>query len=171
MRNYVKLIAVPAIVLAAACGREQKPQMDDALRNDLSLASTAQPYQPQQFVSPEEQGYTGAAAQNAPGYAAPAPRYSAPAPRRTSSAVRRTTGTRRASSGGGVYTAPAPRERVVVKKNTKRDAIIGAAAGAAIGAAASRDRVKGAVIGAAAGGILGGIIGNNVDVQRRRVPY
>ena len=54
-------------------------------------------------------------------------------------------------------------------RNTKRDAIIGAAAGAAIGAVTSKDKLKGAVIGAAAGGILGGIIGNNVDVQRK--PY
>ena len=60
-----------------------------------------------------------------------------------------------------------PRE--VVEKNTKRDAVIGAAAGAAIGGAATRS-VKGGVIGAAAGAILGGVIGNNVDVQKKRVP-
>jgi len=57
MTRYVKMLVVPALALAAACGRE-KP-MDDALKNDLSLASSMQPYQPQQFVSPMEQGYAG----------------------------------------------------------------------------------------------------------------
>ena len=56
MRKYVRLLAVPALVIAAACGRDDKP-MDDGLRNDLSLASSMQPYQPQQFVSPMEMGY------------------------------------------------------------------------------------------------------------------
>ena len=58
MRNSVKMLVVPALVLAAACGRDDKP-IDEALRNDLSLASSMQPYQPQQFVSPMELGYGG----------------------------------------------------------------------------------------------------------------
>jgi outer membrane lipoprotein SlyB len=66
--------------------------------------------------------------------------------------------------------APQPAERVITEKNTKRDAVIGAAAGAVLGAATSRDKVKGAVIGAAAGAVIGGVIGNNVDVKKRRVP-
>jgi hypothetical protein len=47
MRNSVKMLVVPALVLAAACGRDENP-MDEALRNDLSLASSMQPQQ--QFV-------------------------------------------------------------------------------------------------------------------------
>ena len=58
MARYVKMLVVPALVLAAACSRDEKP-IDDALKNDLSLASSMQPYQPQQFVSPMEQGYAG----------------------------------------------------------------------------------------------------------------
>ena len=162
MRNSVKMLVVPALVLAAACGRDKNP-MDEALRNDLSLATSMQPYQPQQFVSPMEMGYNGYGyPQYAPqpnGYYYPqAPQpvaqriYRAPAPRASSgtSAGTRTTGTR-------------------VVKNTKRDAIIGGVAGAAIGAVTSRDKLKGAVIGAAAGGLLGAVIGNNVD--KKRVPF
>src|SRR6185503_4325774 len=84
---------------------------------------------------------------------------------RPATTTRRTTTARRStgsSSGGNVVYQPAP----TVKRNTKRDAIIGAAAGAVIGATTSRDRVKGAVIGGAAGAVLGGIIGHTVDVKR-----
>ena len=169
MERFVRLLAVPALALVAACGGSDDKQIDEALRNDLALASTMQPYQPQQFVSPMEQGYMGGygyAPQYAPqpqGYYYPTapqpvvqqqPRiYRAPAPRSTGSA-----------SAGTAQPAPT---RVV--KHTKRDAIIGAVAGGAIGAVTSRDKVKGAVIGAAAGGLLGAVIGNNVDVKR--VPY
>ena len=69
-------------------------------------------------------------------------------------------GTVTTSSGGDV----------VVQKNTKRDAAIGAAAGAVIGATTSRDKVKGAVIGGVLGGVIGGVIGNNVDVKKTRKP-
>ena len=162
MTSSVKMLVVPALVLAAACGRDQKP-MDDALKNDLSLASSMQPYQPQQFVSPVEQGYTGYGygqyAQQPNGYYPSAPQpvaqrriYRAPAARSSG-----TTSTGAAQGGTQVV------------KNTKRDAIIGAAAGAAIGAVITRD-VKGAVIGAAAGGILGAVIGNNVDKKRVPIP-
>ena len=58
MRNYVKLLLVPAIVLAAACSRNDDTKLDDALSKDLALASQVNPYQ-QQFVSPMEQGLYG----------------------------------------------------------------------------------------------------------------
>lgn len=161
MRSYVKLLALPALVLSAACGRsDDDNRVDEALRSDLALAATSQPYQPQQFVSPMEQGYMQ------PGYAQPVyggygqPVYQQPAaqPVRT---VYRTAP--RATSTSRTSTA---RQPVVVQRNTKRDAIIGATAGAVIGATTSRDRVKGAVIGGAAGAVLGGIIGHTVDVRR-----
>jgi hypothetical protein len=163
MRNYVKLLAVPALVLAAACGGNDEPRVDDALKSDLALAATAQPYPQQQYVSPMEMGYMGQQ-----GYMPmqPQPYYGGaygqpvyqPAPRPV---VYRTAGTttRRSTS------ARVP-SGTIVKRNTKRDAVIGAVGGAVIGAATSRDRVKGGVIGAAAGAVLGGIIGHTVDVQR-----
>jgi YMGG-like Gly-zipper len=163
MRNSVKLLVVPALVLTAACGRDEKP-IDQALQNDLSLASSMQGYQPQQFVSPMEMGYGGYgqqayAPQQPYGYypqAQPVAQriYRAPAPRASSGTY--STGT---STGTGT--------RVV--KNTKRDAIIGGVAGAAIGAVTSRDKLKGAVIGGVAGSVLGAVIGNNVDVKK--IPY
>jgi hypothetical protein len=67
----------------------------------------------------------------------------------------------RSSGSSGTYSRQ-PAEPV---RNTKRDAVIGAAAGAVLGASTSRDKLKGAIIGAAAGGILGGIIGHTVDVK------
>lgn len=174
MRKMQLLVLVPAALLAAACGRDGN-RVDDALKSDLALASQAQPYGPQQFVSPQEAGYgyNPYAPQNpyAPnpyggyGYpqriqtAAQPTYYPAPAP----APVRRTSTASRRSGGGTIYRAPAPAEP---KRNTKRDAVIGATAGAVIGATTSRDKLKGAIIGAAAGGLLGGIIGHTVDVQR-----
>jgi len=160
MRLHVSMMLVPAALLFAACDNGDERRVDDALRNDLALASQAQQYMPQQFVSPQEQAYA-----NSYGYAprpyAPQPIY-APAPARRASAP-----SRRAAST--VYRVPAEQPTRVVK-NTKRDAIIGAVAGGAIGAVTSRDRIKGAVIGAAAGGLLGAVIGNNVDKKRVPVP-
>jgi YmgG-like glycine-zipper protein len=163
MTRFVKMLVVPALVLAAACGRDEKP-MDDALKNDLSLASSMQPYQPQQFVSPMEQGYAGYGyagqyAQQQPyGYYPSAPQpvaqrriYRAPA------------------SSSGASSAGTARTGTQVVKNTKRDAIIGGVAGAAIGAVTSRDKLKGAVIGGVAGSVLGAVIGNNVDVKK--IPF
>lgn len=195
MFSIRKLALIPALALAAACGRdESKQDVDAALANDLSLAGQAQPAQ--QFVSPTELGADSL--RYAP---VPAPALvEAPAPARASSA--RSTSTRRvasssttrrrtttstprrststtstASSEGsssGVYDAPAPAPvpttRTEEVKHTKRDAVIGAVAGGAIGAATSRDKIKGAVIGAAAGGLLGAIIGNKVDKTTRTVP-
>ena len=161
MRKFNLMLLVPAAMIAAACGRNSAPAVDDALKNDLALASQAQAYNPQQFVSPTEAGY----AAQPYGYAPQAvqavarqPVYTAPV-RRTST-VRRSSG----SSSGGYYPAPAPTRTV---KHTTRDAAIGAGAGAVIGAMSSRDKIKGGLIGAAVGGILGGVIGNNVDIQHK----
>lgn len=168
MRTY-KVLLVPVLALAAACGRDdQTAAVDDALQNDLALAAAAQPYQPQQFVSPIEQGYAGAYGQQyAPqGYApAPQPYYAPAAPVRRAAAPRaRTVST---ASSGTVYRAPAPAPAPVIK-HTKRDAVIGSVAGAAIGVATSakKDRLKGGLLGAVAGAAVGAVIGNNVDVER-----
>ena len=162
MKNTRMLLLVPAAMLAAACGRDDS-KADDALKNDLALASQAQPYMPQQVTSPTEMGYaynpyTGQFQQvpQAPyGY----PQAQAPAVQRVST---RPAATRRASAPARVvYT-----ERPEPIRNTKRDAVIGAAAGAVLGATVSRDKVKGGIIGAAAGAVLGGIIGHTIDVKR-----
>ena len=151
-----RLTLVPvALVLLAACGRDDKA--DDALRQDLSLASQA--YMPQPYMSPLEAGYAQGQYYQ-PGYA-PQPYGYQQAVARTAPRVVRSgpvySGATAGTSGG---------TRVV--KNTKRDAAIGAVAGAAIGAVTvgRKDRLKGAVLGAAAGAVLGGIIGNNVDIKR-----
>lgn len=149
---------VPAVVLAAACGRNSSPAVDDALKQDLALASQAQPYNPQQFVSPTEANLTGQA--SAPQNLKTVARA---APARRTSTTRRSSGSSRSS--GGYYPAPAPPTHT--EKHTGRDAAIGAGAGAVIGAISSRDKVKGGLIGAAAGGILGAVIGNNVDIQKK----
>ena len=160
MRRTNRIVIVAVAMLAAACGRNSSPAVDDGLKNDLALASQAQPYNAQQVVSPAEAGYA-ARQQLAP--TSQARRATAPV-RRTSTA-RRSSGASRSSSGsGGYYPAPAPPE--VIVKHTQRDAAIGAVAGAVIGATTSRNKVKGGIIGAAAGGILGAVIGNNVDKQK-----
>ena len=166
MKNIKMLLLVPAAVLAAACGRDNSSS-DDALSKDLQLASQAQPYMPQQVMNPSEMGYaynpyTGQF-QPVPQTPYQYPQAQAPTVQRVAT---RPATVRRTSSGASsgtrvVYQEPAP-----IKRNTKRDAIIGAAAGAVIGATVSRDKVKGGIIGAAAGGVLGGIIGHTVDVQR-----
>lgn len=146
-------------VFAVACGRNSSPAVDDALKNDLALASQMQPYNAQQVVSPTEAGF--AAQQQRAYQSQPVARRAAPAPVRRTSTARRSSG----SSSGGYYPAPAPAP--TVEKHTGRDAAIGAAAGAVIGAVSARDKVKGGLIGAAAGGILGAVIGNNVDIGRK----
>ena len=179
----VLLLATAASALAA-CGNEPAPQMDDALRNDLSLAATVRTMPGQQFVGPAELNPYGQPMPQ-PGYAPygyapqgyapqgyyPQPAYQpvyapAPAPRRTAT-VRRSSG---GSSGGygTVASGPVYKSGQIIKKNTKRDAAIGAVAGAAIGVATSAkdDRLKGGLIGAVAGAALGAVIGNNVDVKR-----
>lgn len=170
VQNWKRWLLAPALatlVVAGACGRGDSSKMDDALKNDLSLASQAQPYAAQQYMSPTEQGY-GASPYGAPApYGQPygypqrvqtverAPSYPAPA--------RRTSSRSSSSRSSGVYYPTRSPEPV---RHTKRDAAIGAAAGAVLGATTSRDKLKGAIIGAAAGGILGGIVGHTVDVQK-----
>lgn len=156
MRVHRLTLLPIALVLLAACGRDDK--VDDALKQDLSLASQA--YMPQQFMSPIEAGYAQGAYYQ-PGYAPqPYGGYQPAVARSAPRVVRSST----VSSGTVARTGSATR----VVKNTKRDAAIGAVAGAAIGAVTSgkSDRLKGAVLGAAAGAILGGVIGNNVDIKR-----
>ena len=157
MRSIVKYIAIPAVVLAAACQTKDDTKLDDALSKDLALASQVQPYQPQQFVSPQEMAYGYGQPQQYQvaqrgGYYQTAPVYSAPAP------VRRTSTSSASRSSGTTASRP-------VVRNTKRDAVIGAVGGAVIGAVTSRDKVKGGIIGAAAGGVLGGIIGHTIDTH------
>jgi len=174
MRTHPLLLSLAGLALVGACSRGADSHQDDALKNDLALAAQAQSYTPSQFTSPSEQqpGATAPAVQYAAAPRAPQQVYRAPAPVRRAPARR--TASRTRSSGGGygsndgsygsypsVPSAPPEPQR-----NTKRDAVIGAAAGAVIGATTSRDRVKGGIIGAAAGGILGGIIGHTIDVKR-----
>jgi hypothetical protein len=162
MKNPMKLLIVPAAILAAACGRTESTSADDALKNDLALASQAQPYMPQQMVSPMEMGmqynpYTGQY-QRVPTAYQPYTPQPAPAVQRVYTRPASTT----QSSGTRVVYQPAP-EPI---RHTKRDAAIGAAAGAVIGATVSRDKLKGGLIGAAAGAVLGGIVGHTIDVER-----
>jgi hypothetical protein len=194
IRSSVKIGLASTVVLLAACRGGKNDGLDPMLQNDLSLASQAQAYRQQQFVSPQElgaqqypygqpgmypNGYAPMPVQagyaNGPYYAPapyPAP-YPAPAPVRERVVYRtRSAGSgssRGSSSGGGgyVYRAPAP----TVKKNTKRDAVIGAAAGAAIGVATSarKDRLKGGLLGAVIGAAAGAVVGNNVDKQH--IPF
>ena len=168
MKYARMLVLVPVAVLAAACGGDES-RSDDALKNDLALASQAQPYNQQQFTSPTEQGYVY---NPYTGQFQPVPQQqlqAQPAVQRVATrpatTVRRTSTASR-STGSSAGTTVIRQEPQIIKRNTKRDAVIGAAAGAVIGATVSRDKVKGAVIGAVAGGVLGGIIGHTVDVQR-----
>ncbi len=149
--HRLTLVPVALALVLIGCGRGEN--VDDALRQDLSLASQA--YMPQPYMSPLEAGqyYQPGAVGQPYGYqqavTRTAPRVVRSAPVYTGSSAGQTSGTR-------------------VVKNTKRDAAIGAVAGAAIGAVTvgRKDRLKGAVLGAAAGAVLGGIIGNNVDIKR-----
>lgn len=180
VRRLIAPLIAPVIAVAAlaACQRAESPRLDEALRSDLSLASQVQPYQPQLYVSPEEQGY-GYGAQ--PGYY-PQPRYTPqpyyqpqpqrvvyrqaparPVIRRSPAPVQDAGSAPVYGSAGGVHSGD---EGVI--KNTKRDAIIGAAAGAAIGVASTRNTLKGAIIGAAAGGLIGAVVGEKIDVRRPR---
>ena len=166
MKYARMLVLVPVAILAAACGRDES-RSDDALKNDLALASQAQPFNPQQFTSPTEQGYVY---NPYTGQFQPVPQQQLQAQPQVQRVATRPATVRRTSSSGTRSTSSGTRvvyqEPQVIKRNTKRDAVIGAAAGAVIGATVSRDKVKGAVIGAAAGGVLGGIIGHTVDVKR-----
>jgi hypothetical protein len=175
MRTHPLLLSLAGLALVGACGRGSDSHQDDALKNDLALAAQAQSYTPSQFMSPSEQqqqlGATAAAARYANAPRAPQQVYRSPTPVRRAPARRTASRTRRSGGYGandgsyGSYPS-VPNDPPEPQRNTKRDAVIGAAAGAVIGATTSRDRVKGGIIGAAAGGILGGIIGHTVDVKR-----
>ncbi len=171
MRQVRALVIIPAILLAAACGRDDSTKsVDAALDSDLRLAGEA--YAPgMDSISMLERN-----AALAPTTPTPAVTRTTVAPRRTTTAPRRTTTTRRASSSGttyggssgsGTYSAPVP-VRTETRRNTGRDAAIGATAGAVIGATTSRDKVKGGLIGAVIGGAAGAVIGHNVD--KKKVP-
>lgn len=159
MRLLKTMILVPALMVAVACGRDDGQSVDAALDNDLRLAGEA--------YTPSFDSISALEQQNAQTQlTATQPQRAAAAPvRRTTT---RTTTARRTSSGTGTV-ARAPQPVVVTKKNTGRDAAIGATAGAVLGATTSRDKVKGGLIGAAIGGIAGAVIGNNVDVKRDTV--
>ncbi|HEY4130378.1 MAG TPA: YMGG-like glycine zipper-containing protein [Gemmatimonadaceae bacterium] len=164
MRTSRLMILVPMAALLAACGRNSTPQVDDALKADLALASQAQPLNAQANISATE---AGLGAQSLTSVARQP--VAAASVRRTSTARRTSASRSSGSSGGastGAYYPPAP-PPVHVEKHTQRDAAIGAAAGAVLGATTSRNKVRGGIIGAAVGGILGGVIGNNVDVQKK----
>ena len=165
MSKIRALVIIPAILFAAACGRDDSTKsVDAALDSDLRLAGDA--YAPgMDSISMVERNAALAAT-------TPTVTRAPVAPRRTTTAPRRSTTTRRASSsgtssGGGTYSAPAP-VRTETRRNTARDAAIGATAGAVIGATTSRDKVKGGLIGAAIGGVAGAVIGHNVD--KKKVP-
>ncbi len=167
MRAFNSVILGAAMLLAAACGRDNdQAATDSALSRDLSLANQVSPYPPMDSLSAIEglRGTAGSGTAVAPRAPSGTTVRRATTTRRTASSGARTT----TSSGGSVTTSSGG--QVVVKKNTKRDAAIGAAAGAVIGATTSRNRVKGAVIGGVIGGVLGGVIGNNVDVQKTKKP-
>jgi outer membrane lipoprotein SlyB len=164
MRYWRVILLAPAILIAAACNRsDRQAAADSALNHDLSLASQVAPNQP---IDSMEAGLGAAAATGTVRTLTPRSTASRTTARRTTST--RSPATSSTTSGGSVTTSSGG--EVVVQKNTKRDAIIGAAAGAAIGAATSKDRVKGAVIGGVVGGVLGGVIGNNVDVKKTKRP-
>ena len=68
------------MALLGACSRGNDARSDDALKNDLALASQAQAYKPQQFVSPTEAGLRRTATERAAH--APRPRRASRRPRR-----------------------------------------------------------------------------------------
>jgi hypothetical protein len=159
MRLLKTMILAPALIVAVACGRDSGQSVDAALDNDLRMAGEA--------YTPSLDSISAIEQQDAQ------TQLTATQPRRTAAApVRRTTArsttARRTSSGSGTVTR-APQPVVTTKKNTGRDAAIGATAGAVLGATTSRNKVKGGLIGAAIGGIAGAVIGNNVDVKKDTV--
>jgi uncharacterized protein YcfJ len=151
MKSLRALILVPALMVAAACGRDE-PAVDAALDSDLRLAGQAAPGMDSISLMEQQRAQSQ--------LVTTAPRRTSVAPaRRTTSAPRRTT--------TSTASAPAPARQTTVVKHTKRDAAIGAAAGAVIGASTSKNKIKGGLIGAAIGGLAGAVIGNNIDVERR----
>src|SRR4051794_16124650 len=118
MNGLTKIwLLAPLAILGAACSKSTPT--DDALKNDLALASQAQQFMPPQVTSPTEQGLA------ANPYTTPVRRAAASsAPRATTVRRTSTASTARSSAPAVYYPAPAP----TVEKHTKRDAAIGAAA-------------------------------------------
>jgi hypothetical protein len=188
--HLAALLLIPvALVALTACGRDDR-RGDELLRADLAAAAQA-PSMRQQYASPQELGYPGAA----PGYPTPygaPPQYGYPAPygypqpypqqypqgvvyQQPAPAPRVVYRTRPASggssgggggagSGAGTGAGSAPS----TERNTTRGAVIGAATGAAVGIATSRDKVKGGAVGAVAGAVLGGVVGSQIYTKPRR---
>ncbi len=182
MRVLKIALVVSSVVGMAAC-QQQAKAVDLSVGEDLafldSLAlGTAAPVAPQTFVSPVELGQNALVAEEEVVEAAPAKTAAAPVKastarksttRKKSSSARRSSGSRSGSYSGSTV---ARQPRVVTKKNTNRDAVIGAAGGAVIGAVVGgkQNRVKGAVVGAALGTAAGAIIGSTID-KSTRVEY
>jgi hypothetical protein len=179
MRVLKMVLAVSSVVGVAACGGGETAakslESDLAWLDSVSVAPAA-PMQPQ-IATPVELttvtaptgGFTAANPKAAMVEEKPAVATETRS-RRSSSSRSRGTSARRSSGGSGTYaSAPARQPRIVTKRNTVRDAAIGAGAGAVIGAVAGgrRNRVKGALIGAGVGGAAGAVIGSTVDVSRR----
>ncbi len=191
VRHQLLVLAVIAsAILLGACGGSNDKAMDDALRADLSMASSA-PSMRSAYVGPMELGYPPpgyaypqAYGQGYPapypqagypapypqpypqaGYPAPYPQpvvYPAPAPQRAPQQV-----VYRAPSQGTGTSAGSGSGGVVTESNTKRGAIIGGASGAAVGIITSRDKVKGGAVGAITGAVLGGVVGSQIYTQPR----
>jgi hypothetical protein len=192
VRHQLLLLAVLAsAILLGACGGSNDKALDDALRADLSMASSA-PSMRSAYVGPMELGYPPPgyaypqpygqgypapypqAGYPAPypqaGYPAPYPQagypqpvaYPAPAPQRAPQQV-----VYRAPSQGTGTSAGSGSGGVVTENNTKRGAIIGGASGAAVGIITSRDKVKGGAVGAITGAVLGGVVGSQIYTQPR----
>jgi len=187
MRRLSALIIGVMTIWLAACDRGQSANglaSDSALSRDLNLANQTAPFQALDTTSMLE---TAPVQDPAPTAIAPAPatrrtasaassarRARSSSPRRSSRTTvasrRRSTSSGRTTTASSGDVATRSEGRVVVERNTRRDAAIGAAAGAVIGAATSKNKVKGAVVGGVAGGVLGAIIGHTVDVKKKRVP-
>lgn len=185
MRVLKIALVVSSVVGMAAC-QQQAKAVDLSVGEDLafldSLAlGTAAPVAPQTFVSPVELGQNALVEENEVVEAAPAKAAAAPVKKSTSTA-KKSTSTRKKSSSArrssgsrsGTYSAStvAREPRVITKKNTNRDAAIGAAGGAVIGAVVGgkQNRVKGAIVGAALGTAAGAVIGSTID-KSTRVQY
>jgi hypothetical protein len=166
MTNHfrMKTLALCAVVFIAGCGRDRSTPADSALQNDLSLA--AQQRTQDSLALSLENGTGAGVLRSSSGSATTTRRTGTTS---TSGSTRRTSGSSGSatSSSGSTVTSTSGGD-VIIEKNTKRDAAIGAAAGAIIGASTSKDKVKGGVIGAVVGGVLGGVIGNNVDVKKKK---
>ena len=187
MRVLRMVLAVSTLVGVSACGRGEsspsvqrdlawldslgtQPRAQQAVASPVELSTLAPPaggVKSVEEVKLAAQGTKPTLVSRKPGPS----RSTASASRRSSSSSRaRASSSRRGTRSTGTYaSAPARQPRVVTKKNTVRDAAIGAGVGGVVGAVAGgrRHRGRGAVIGAVVGGAAGAVIGNNVDVQRR----